>query len=119
MELLHRRFWVKGFPFMATAGPQRSFNQPGIWCRQQELVNGQPVRSRRREYGCRKRWWSGITVSHGRDTDADEVQRSKELIVMGRRMRKAQGTTLYVRDGNKEKLSKSFNRSWVYFLARL
>jgi hypothetical protein len=29
-----RRFWVKGFPFMAAAGLQRSFNQPGICCRQ-------------------------------------------------------------------------------------
>jgi hypothetical protein len=27
-------------------------------------------------------------VSHGRDTDADEVQWSKELIMMGRRTRK-------------------------------
>jgi hypothetical protein len=27
-------FWVKGFPFMAAAGLQRSLNQSGIWCRQ-------------------------------------------------------------------------------------
>jgi hypothetical protein len=46
------------------------------------------VRSQRCEHGCGKRWWGGVTASHGRDTDADEVQRSKELIVMGRRTRK-------------------------------
>jgi hypothetical protein len=46
------------------------------------------VRSQRREHGCGKRWRGGVTASHGRDTDADEVQRSKELIVMGRRTRK-------------------------------
>jgi hypothetical protein len=55
---------------------------------------------------------------HGRNIDDDEVQRSKELTVMGRRTRKAQCTTLYVRYSNKEKLSKSFDRSWVYFLAQ-
>jgi hypothetical protein len=42
-----------------------------------ELDNGQPVRSRRREYGCGKRWRSGVTVSYGRDTDYDAVQRSR------------------------------------------
>jgi hypothetical protein len=31
-----------------------------------------------------KRWWSDVTASYGRDTDDDEVQRSKELIVMGK-----------------------------------
>jgi hypothetical protein len=45
-------------------------------------------------------------VSYGRNTDDDEVQRSKELIMMGRRTRKAQCTTLYVRDSNKENHSK-------------
>jgi hypothetical protein len=49
--------------------------------------------------------------SYVRNIDDDEVQRSKELTVMGRRTRKAQGTTLYARDSNKEKLSKSFDRS--------
>jgi hypothetical protein len=82
-----------------------------------ELDNGQPVRSRHREYGCGRRWWSNVTASYDRDTDDDEVQRSKELTVMGERTRKAQCITLYVRDSNKEKLSKSFNQSWVYFLA--
>jgi hypothetical protein len=53
-----------------------------------ELDNGQPVRSRRHEYGCGRRSRSGVTASYGRDTDADEVQQSKELIVMGRRTRK-------------------------------
>jgi hypothetical protein len=56
-------------------------------------------------------------ASYGRDTDNDEVQWLKELIVMGRRTRKAQCATLDVRDSNKEKLSISFDRSWVYFLA--
>jgi hypothetical protein len=58
-------------------------------------------------------------ASHGRDTDADEVQWSQELIMMGSKMRKAQCTTLYVRDSNKGSVAKSFDRSWVYFLARL
>jgi hypothetical protein len=57
-------------------------------------------------------------ASYDRDTDDDEVQRSKELTVMGRRTRKAQWPTIYVRDSSKEKLSKSFGRSWVYLLAR-
>jgi hypothetical protein len=58
-------------------------------------------------------------ASHGRDTDADEVQRSRELIMMGSKTRKAQCTTLYVRDSNKEKRNpKASIRSWVYFLAR-
>jgi hypothetical protein len=83
-----------------------------------ELDNGQLVRSRRREYSCGRRWRSGVTASYGRDTDEDEVQWSEELTVMGRRTRKALCTTLYVRVCNKEKLSKSFDRSWVYFLAR-
>jgi hypothetical protein len=83
-----------------------------------ELDNGQSVRSQRREHDCGRRWLNGVTASYGRDTDEDEVQRSKELTVMGRRTRKAQCTTLYVGDCNKEKLSKSFDRSWVYFLAR-
>jgi hypothetical protein len=56
--------------------------------------------------------------SYGQNIDDDEVQWSKELTVMGRRTRKAQGTTLYARDSNKEKLSKSFDRSWAYFLAQ-
>jgi hypothetical protein len=45
-------------------------------------------------------------ASYGRDTDDDEVQRSKELIVMGRRTRKAQCTSLYARDSNEEKRSQ-------------
>jgi hypothetical protein len=64
------------------------------------------VGSRRREYGCGKRWRSDVVASYGCDTDADEVQRSKELIMMGRKTRKAQCTMLYVRDRNKEKRSK-------------
>jgi hypothetical protein len=45
-------------------------------------------------------------ASYGRDSDADEVQRSKELIKVGRKTRKAQCTTLYVRGSNKEKCNK-------------
>jgi hypothetical protein len=88
---------------MAAAGLQQSFNHPGIWCRQHGAQQGQPVRSRRREYGCGKRWWSGITASYGRDTDDDEVQRPKELTVMGGKTRKAQCTSLYAHDSNKGK----------------
>jgi hypothetical protein len=46
------------------------------------------VRSRRREYGCGRRWRSDVTASYDRVTYDDEVQRSKELTVMGRRTRK-------------------------------
>jgi hypothetical protein len=45
-------------------------------------------------------------ASYGCDTDADEVQRSMELIMMGRGTRKAQCTTLYVCDSIKEKCSQ-------------
>jgi hypothetical protein len=48
-------------------------------------------------------------VSYGRDTDDDEVQRPKELTVLGRKTRKAQCTSLYFHDGNKRKLGKSFD----------
>jgi hypothetical protein len=43
---------------------------------------------------------------YGRDPDADEVQRPRDSIMMGRRTIKAQCTTLYVCDSNKEKRSK-------------
>jgi hypothetical protein len=72
-----------------------------------KLDNGQPLRSRCREYSYRRRWRSGVTVSYGRDTDADEVQRSKELIVMGRRTRKlsVQHSTLAI--ATKRSLAKA------------
>jgi hypothetical protein len=38
--------------------------------------------------GCGKRWRGGVAASYGRDTDDDKVQRSKELIMMGRITRK-------------------------------
>jgi hypothetical protein len=60
------------------------------------------VRFQRREYGCGKRWRSGVTASGGQNTDDDEVQRSKELIVTGRKTRSSV-YTLYIRDSNKEK----------------
>jgi hypothetical protein len=80
--------WYRASHFMAAERLQRSFNQPGIWCRRQRARQGQLVRSQRREHGCGKRWRGGVTTSYGRDTDDDEVQQSKELIVMGRRTRK-------------------------------
>jgi hypothetical protein len=109
----------KGLPFYCRSGLQRSSKPAGVsGVDHTELDNGQPMRSRRREHSCGRRWLTGITASYGRDTNEDEVQRSKELTVMGRRTIKALCTTLYVCDCNKEKLSKSFDRSWVYFLAR-
>jgi hypothetical protein len=45
-------------------------------------------------------------ASYDRDTDNVKAQRSKELIMMGSKTRKAQCTTLYVCDSNKEKRSK-------------
>jgi hypothetical protein len=53
-----------------------------------ELDNGQPVRSRRREYGCGRKWRGGVMASYDRDTDNDEDQRSKELTVMGKEREK-------------------------------
>jgi hypothetical protein len=79
---------VKGFPFMAAEGCNGRLTQPGIRCGQHGTQQGQPVRSQRHEHGCGKRWRGGVTASHGRDTEADEVQRSNELIVMERRTRK-------------------------------
>jgi hypothetical protein len=45
-------------------------------------------------------------ASYDLNTDDDKVQRLKELIKVGRKMRKARCTTLYVCDSNKEKRSK-------------
>jgi hypothetical protein len=45
---------VQGFPFMAAASLQRSFSQSVSGVDNTELDNGQPVRFRRREYGCGK-----------------------------------------------------------------
>jgi hypothetical protein len=45
-------------------------------------------------------------ASYDLNTDDDEVQRSKELVVMGRRTRKAQCTSLYARDSSKENRSQ-------------
>jgi hypothetical protein len=73
---------------MAAAWLQWSFTQPVSGVDNTELDNGQPVRSRCREYSCRRRLRSCVTVSYCRYTDADEGQRSRELIVMGRRMRR-------------------------------
>jgi hypothetical protein len=97
----------KGLPFYGRCGLQRSFNQPGIWCRQHEARQWSALRSWCREYSYRRRWRSGVTVSYGRDTDADEVQRSKELIVMGRRTRKlsVQHSTLAI--ATKRSLAKA------------
>jgi hypothetical protein len=86
---------------MASVRLQRSFKPVRVsGVDNTELDNGQPVRSRRCENGCGRRWPSGITALYGRDTDEDEVQRSKELTVMEGRMRRAQCTTLYVCDCN-------------------
>jgi hypothetical protein len=45
-------------------------------------------------------------VSHGRYTDDGEVPRSKELAVMGRKMRKLSAQRFCVRDSSKEKHSQ-------------
>jgi hypothetical protein len=80
--------WYRASPFMATAGLQRALTIRVFGVDNTELNKGQPVRSQRREHGCRKRWRGGVMSSYGRDTDDDEVQWSKELTVMGRRTRK-------------------------------
>jgi hypothetical protein len=90
----------KGFPFMAAAGGKGHLTSRVSGVDNTELDNGQPVRSRRREHGCERRWLSGVTTSYSRGTDKDEVQRSKELTMMGRRTRRAQSATLYVCDCN-------------------
>jgi hypothetical protein len=85
---------------------------------QHEAQQGQLVGSRCREYSCGKRWRIDVMASHGRVTDADEVQWSTKLIMRGSKTREAQCTTLYVRDSNKRSVAKSFDQSWAYFLAR-
>jgi hypothetical protein len=72
-----------------------------------ELDNSHLVRSSRHEYGCGRRRQSDVTTSCSRDTNADEVQRSKELIVMGRRTRKlsVQHSTLAI--ATKRSLAKA------------
>jgi hypothetical protein len=88
---------------MAAAGGNGHLANPVSGVDNMELDNGQPMRSRRCEHGCGRRWLSGVTASYSRDTDEDEVQRNKELTMMGRRTRKAQCTTLYVCDCNKKR----------------
>jgi hypothetical protein len=112
-----RRFWARASLLWLLRGCNGHLTCWVSGVDNTELDNGQPVRSRRHEYGCGRRWRSDVIASYGRDTD-DEVQRSKELIVMGRRMRKlsVQHSTLVI--ATKRSLAKSFDRSWVYFLAR-
>jgi hypothetical protein len=57
-------------------------------------------------------------ASYGRDTGADEVQRSKELIMMGRKTRKLGVQRFTFAIATKRSVAKSFDRSWGYFLAR-
>jgi hypothetical protein len=55
-------------------------------------------------------------------TDVTQIQmRSnglKELIKGGAKREKLRVQHFYVHDSNREKCSKSFDRSWAYFLAR-
>jgi hypothetical protein len=74
MELSHRRFWVKGFLFMAAAGCNDQLTQSVSGVVNTELDIGQPVRSQRREHGCGKRWQGGVMASYDRNTDDDVVQ---------------------------------------------
>jgi hypothetical protein len=100
------------FPFITTARLQRSFNHPGIRCRQHGAQQGQPVRSQRREHGCGKRWRGGVTASYGCDTDDDEVQRPKELTMMGERREKLSVRCFTFAIETKRSVAKSFDRSW-------
>jgi hypothetical protein len=78
----------KGFPFITATELQRSFNQPGIWCRQhgaRQWPAREVLASRVR---LREIWQSDVMASHGHDTDDDGVQRPKDLTVVGRKMRK-------------------------------
>jgi hypothetical protein len=59
-----------------------------------------------------------MTASYGRNTDDDEVQRSKELTVMGRKTRKHSVQHFTFAIATKRSVAKGFDRSWVYFLAR-
>jgi hypothetical protein len=75
---------------MAAAGLQRSSKLAGeSGGGNTGLDNGQPARSQWREHDRGRRWQSGATVSYGRGTERDGVQRSKELNVMRRETRKA------------------------------
>jgi hypothetical protein len=80
---------------VAAAGLQRS-SKPGDESGggNTELDNGQPMRSRWRERGCRRRWRSGVTASYGHGTKKDGVQRSEELTVLGRVTRRTQSVSI-------------------------
>jgi hypothetical protein len=56
IRLWYRWFWVKGFPFMAAVGLQRSSKPADVsGGGNTELDNGQPVRSQQHEHGCGRR----------------------------------------------------------------
>jgi hypothetical protein len=57
-------------------------------------------------------------VSYDRNTDDDEVQRSKELTAMGRKTRKLSVLRFTLAIATKRSVAKKLDRSWVYFLAR-
>jgi hypothetical protein len=59
----------KGFPFMAATDGNGHLTSRVSDVDNTELDNGQPMRPRRREHGCRRRWLSGVTASHGPDTE--------------------------------------------------
>jgi hypothetical protein len=83
-----------------------------------ELDNGQPVRSQWREHGCGRRWRSGVLASYGPDTERMGSNGPKNRPCWGEEREELRALTASARDCNKEKLSKSFDRSWVSSLAR-
>jgi hypothetical protein len=84
----------KGVPFYGRCGLQWSAEPVGVsGVDNTKLDNGQPVGSRWRERDCRS-WQSSVTTSYDRGTEKDGVQRSEELTVMGRRMRRAQDISI-------------------------
>jgi hypothetical protein len=83
-----------------------------------ELDNGQPVRSRRREHGCGRRWWSGVTTSYGPNTGRMGSNGPKNRTWWGEEREELKVLVSSAHDCNKEELSKSFDRPLVYFLAQ-
>jgi hypothetical protein len=90
MRLWYRWFWVKGFPFMAAVGLQRSSKPADVsGGGNTELDNGQPVRSQQHEHGCGK--------------DSRATSRHRTVVAL-----KRMGSN---RDGGKNKKSSRYQHS--------
>jgi hypothetical protein len=98
----------KGLPFNDRSSLQWSSKPAGVSdVYNTELDNGPPVRSRRYERSCGRRWQSGVTASYGRGTARYDVQRSEESALMGRITGRAQCISIL---SSRLQLRKSWQR---------